>query len=90
MLTLYTREVPTCQWCVLAKELLDLRGFKYEELMVNVDITRNDYLSLFKDFYKNDETKRATVPLLISNNFVIGGYEDIVKWVETEGNYNYA
>lgn len=84
MFILYTRNDPFCQWCQLAKEYLDLKDVKYQEIIIGQELTKEEYREMFREYYPNNPEKRPTVPLLVGDwlgkDDVIGGYEDIKKW----------
>jgi len=66
---------PGCSFCVKAKDLLDSEGLIYSEIVVGEDgnISKDSFLSLFP------ETK--TLPLIKINDDVVGGYKNLVDWI---------
>lgn len=71
--TIITRSVPPCAYCDKAKALLDSKGVAYTEY----DLSANDgSIELFKILgYK-------TIPVITDGDRVIGGYDDIVKYLK--------
>lgn len=70
--TIITRSVPPCPYCDKAKALLDSKGIAYTEY----DLSANEgSIELFKILnYK-------TIPIITQGDRVIGGYDDIVKYL---------
>ena len=75
--TIYTKD--NCSWCVKAKELMNNLGVRYEEKKLGVDYTRDDLKELLPD------TLPLTVPQVFVYNKRIGGYEDLVDYIESTG-----
>jgi glutaredoxin 3 len=73
-ITIYSK--PHCPYCVLAKELLDLKKVEYTEI------------DLIKDIDKKDEmikkSGRMTVPQIFIGDKHIGGYDNL-KELEDKG-----
>lgn len=65
----YTKGI--CVWCDRVKKLLSKHNYEIEELIVGKDISREVYV----------DTLRNTVPLVIINNKVIGGYQDTLDYL---------
>jgi glutaredoxin len=74
---LYTKE--NCPWCVKAKELLNSVGLQYEELHYDKDFTKDDLRELI------GPNLPLTVPQVVVRNHRIGGYEDLVEYMESHG-----
>tara|TARA_B110000503_G_C7111074_1_gene398144 strand:+ start:651 stop:902 length:252 start_codon:yes stop_codon:yes gene_type:complete len=70
---------PSCPYCDKAKALCELRGIRFNYKSMGTDYTREDLLETFP-------TAR-TVPQIIVNGNKIGGYEQLVKYIEETG-YN--
>lgn len=68
-----------CPYCDKAKALLNSRKVKFEERKIGDGYTKEDLLEAVP-------TAR-TVPQIIINGQVIGGYDQLVKYVE-ETNFN--
>lgn len=74
---LYTKQ--NCPWCVKAKELLNSVGLQYEELHYDKDFTKDDLRELI------GPNLPLTVPQVVVRNHRIGGYEDLVEYMESHG-----
>lgn len=70
---------PACPSCTKAKQFCESRQLQYEYKSLGTDYTREELLEQFP-------TAR-TVPQIIINSQKIGGYENLVKYVEDTG-YN--
>ena len=70
---------PDCPFCVKAKELCETRNLAYSYHEVGKDLTRQELLEQFPN--------ARTVPQIVVNNTRIGGYTDLVKYIEETG-YN--
>lgn len=68
---------PQCSFCEKAKSLCEIRGFKYTYKTMGVDYTREELLEQFP-------TAR-TVPQIIVNGTKIGGYNELVNYIEETG-----
>lgn len=66
---IYTKK--ECPFCVKAKELFNSKDVDYTECEIGVDITREDFISLFPD--------QKTVPLIFIDGERIGGYDELVS-----------
>lgn len=64
---IYTK--PNCPYCVNAKNLLDHKGVKYQEIRVDQDPQQLQEMM--------DRSKRRTVPQIFINNQSIGGFDDL-------------
>ena len=60
-----------CAYCLAAKMLLKQRGFDYEEVRVDTDPARRDEMVA--------RTNKRTVPQVIIDGKVIGGYEELAS-----------
>lgn len=68
MLTVYSKE--NCPFCVQAKHRLDLLKIEYEEKVLGVDLTKEEFLSIYPD--------ARTVPQIIeSDGTVLGGWSQL-------------
>jgi glutaredoxin len=69
-----------CPYCVQAKSLLESRGIEYEERNVSKDWTKEQLLEAVP-------TAR-TLPQIIINNNLVGGFTELRRYVEeTSGGY---
>ena len=60
-----------CAYCVAAKMLLKQRGFDYEEVRVDTDPARREEMIA--------RTHKRTVPQVIIDGKVIGGYNELAS-----------
>ena len=70
---------PNCPYCVRAKKLLETYSIPYTEKVVGVDVTREELLEAAPN--------ARTVPQIIINKEVIGGYEQLSSYMENN-NFN--
>lgn len=66
-----------CPYCVQAKNLLEKMRVSYEEKKIGVNCTREELLEAIPN--------ARTVPQIVINKDVIGGYEQLVEYVENTG-----
>lgn len=66
-----------CSYCVKAKSLCEARGLNYEYLTMGVDYTREQ---LFETF-----PMVKTVPQIVVNGTKIGGYSELLNYIEETG-----
>lgn len=69
--TIFTRHTPPCSFCISAKELLTSKNLSYTEHVIGTDLTRDEFLEQFPDV--------KTVPLIILNGKIIGGFTALVE-----------
>jgi glutaredoxin len=69
---------PMCPFCDKAKALCEQRGFDYEYKTLGTDYTKEELLETFPG--------ARTVPQIVINGQKIGGWEQMVKYIE-ETNY---
>jgi len=67
-----------CPFCVKAKRLLEQMNINFIEKKIGVDVTREQLLEV--------APQARTVPQIVINGKVIGGYDQLVEYVE---NYNF-
>jgi glutaredoxin len=65
-----------CTYCDQAKNLLENKNLSYEERKIGDGWTREDLLELLPN--------ARSVPQIFVNDNHIGGYDDLVKYFETE------
>jgi glutaredoxin 3 len=70
---------PQCPYCDKAKMLCETRGYKYIYKSLDTDFTREELLEQFPN--------ARTVPQIIINGDKIGGYNELVSYIEETG-YN--
>lgn len=59
-----------CAYCVAAKNLLKSKGLDYAEIRIDTDPVRRDEMLA--------RTHRRTVPQILVNDRLVGGFEDLV------------
>lgn len=64
---IYTAEY--CSYCRQAKQLLDKKGIPYTEIRVDLDANKRAEMV--------ERTGRRTVPEILIDNEVIGGFDDL-------------
>ena len=64
---IYTK--PDCSYCGRAKKLLEIQGISYQEIVIGTDVTREEFLELIPT--------AKTVPQIIIDNELIGGYNQL-------------
>jgi glutaredoxin len=64
---IYTK--PDCSYCGRAKKLLAIQGISYQEIVIGTDVTREEFLELIPT--------AKTVPQIIIDNELIGGYNQL-------------
>lgn len=65
----------TCSWCVKAKELLNSYSLSYSEKIIGVNTTKEELKQILPD--------AKTVPQIFINKRYIGGYEQLVEYLES-------
>lgn len=68
---------PGCPSCEKAKHTLDTHNIKYEYRQLGVDFEREDVIAEFPE--------ARTFPQIVINGQKIGGYEQMVKYIEDTG-----
>ena len=76
MITIYGK--PMCPFCDKAKALCEQRGYAYEYKTLGTDYTKEELLETFPG--------ARTVPQIVINGSKIGGWDQMVKYIE-ETNY---
>ena len=66
-IVIYTK--PSCSYCVAAKKLLQFQNIPYHEIVIGEDITREEFLDIIPS--------AKTVPQIIIDNELIGGYNQL-------------
>lgn len=69
-IVLYTKD--NCSYCVMAKQYLQSKGLKYNEMKLGVDLTREEFVSLFPEV--------KTMPFIIVDGEKVGGYDKLQEW----------
>lgn len=73
MNTIYSTD--TCPWCQRAKVLLDKRGIEYQEIDITTDRALQTEMM--------QRSGRQSVPQIFFADKHIGGYDDLVKYLQT-------
>jgi len=73
--TVYTKDL--CGYCDAAKSLLKKMNVRFEEARIGTDVTREELLEIAPN--------ARTAPQIVINNKVIGGYDDLVNYIENTG-----
>ena len=73
--TIYTKDL--CGYCDMAKATLDRLGIKYEAKNLGTDITREELLEILPN--------ARTMPQILIGSQVIGGYNELIKYIENTG-----
>ena len=75
-----------CGFCDMAKREFERRGWNYTEYSINEgSLSENNKVSLMERF-----PEAKTVPQIWINDKHIGGYDDLMKWIENEWKYWYV
>jgi len=64
----------SCKFCILSKKLLDKVGIKYSYHEIS---NLTEYLDDVKELTGN----QRTVPVIFSDNCFIGGYSELVRYI---------
>ena len=75
--TVYSKD--NCPYCVMAKQLLKKSNIAFTEKTIGVDVTREQLLEVAPN--------ARTAPQITINNQVIGGYNELVSYMENT-NFN--
>lgn len=76
MLKVYTKE--NCRYCVQAKNLLNYKHVEYQEISIGRDLSVQDFQLSFPHV--------RTVPFILNESDVIGGYQDLLNYIDGEMN----
>lgn len=74
-IVIYTKD--NCPYCVQAKNLFSLKGESYHEMKIGVDLTREEFISIFPEV--------KTVPYIIIDGKKVGGYDKLVEYYNRPG-----
>ncbi len=72
LVEIYTADY--CHYCHQAKQLLDQKGISYTEIRVDLDAEKRTEMI--------ERTGRRTVPEILIDNELIGGFDDL--WAYTQ------
>ena len=73
--TVYTKDL--CGYCDAAKSLLRKMNVRFDEAKIGTDITREELLEIAPNAH--------TAPQIVINNKVVGGYDDLIEYIENTG-----
>ena len=73
--TVYTKDL--CGYCDAAKSLLRKMNVRFNEAKIGTDITKEELLEIAPN--------ARTAPQIVINNKVVGGYDDLVEYIENTG-----
>ena len=73
--TVYTKDL--CGYCDAAKSLLRKMNVRFDEAKIGTDITKEELLEIAPN--------ARTAPQIVINNKVVGGYDDVVDYIENTG-----
>lgn len=76
----YTKD--NCPYCVQAKNLLTNKNVSYAEMKIGVDLTREDFISIFPNV--------KSVPHIIINGEQIGGFDKLNEWLATDAGRSFV
>ena len=77
MIQIITKD--SCPWCVKAKTILNTHGYVYQEINIPYSLSMEEFYALAE---KNQTPK--TVPKIFDGKELIGGYEDLVNWLDNQ------
>lgn len=72
-MTIQIYSLSNCSYCKRAKELLTINNLSYKELVVGVDISREDVVNKFPG--------RKELPIIEIDGQLIGGYADLIDYL---------
>jgi len=73
--TIYTKDF--CPYCDMAKSLLQTMKVRFDEAKIGTDVTRDELLEV--------APAAKTVPQIVINQKLIGGYDDLCAYIENTG-----
>ena len=73
--TVYTKDL--CGYCDATKSLLKSMNVRFDEAKIGTDVTREELLEIAPN--------ARTAPQIVINNKVVGGYDDLVEYIENTG-----
>ena len=77
MYTIFSTD--TCKWCVLAKNLMNKNNMQFTELNIPQNMSKEDFGVVVEE-----HGARPTVPKIFIGKRLIGGYEDLVEYIDNE------
>lgn len=85
---IYTK--PNCEWCVSAKEFMQIQRTHYKEVKIVEEITAEDIRKGEDNLISLNEVLKSfpdakTVPIILIDGRYIGGYKELVEYFENNG-----
>lgn len=77
MFDIYTK--PSCSRCVAAKQFFTQKNITFNEIRVGVDLPLEEVIALFPEM--------RTVPIIVEDGRLIGGYSDLQEEFMTRNVY---
>ena len=77
MYTIFSTD--TCKWCVLAKNLMNKNNMQFTELNIPQNISKEEFGVMVEEY-----GVRLTAPKIFIGERLIGGYEDLVEYIDNE------
>ena len=74
MIKVYTKD--NCRYCVQAKNLLKYKQVEYQEISLGRDLSIQDFQLSYPHV--------RTVPFILNDTVVIGGYQDLINYIDGE------
>ena len=75
MFTVYS--LPNCKYCEMTKALLKTAGQEFREEVIGIDILREEFIDRYP--------YQKTAPLIFDNEINVGGYDDLIEYLEKKG-----
>lgn len=75
---------PNCQYCVMAKNIINARGYNYREINLDVGqakIDGSEYITRDELIEKIPDAK--TMPQIFHGDIYIGGYSELKKLIDS-------
>lgn len=72
---------PNCQYCDAAKGVFKKLGVQFEERVVGLHLTRDEFFEKFPG--------QRTVPQIVVGDKHIGGYNNLLEWMQTNDLRNF-
>jgi glutaredoxin 3 len=75
MIQIITKD--SCPWCVKAKTILKTHGYSYQEIKIPYSLSKEEFHTLVEEYQTS-----KTVPKIFDDKELIGGYEDLIIWLD--------
>ena len=84
---IYTRSIPVCQYCLMAKKMLEEKSIPYKEYVITDDINEETLRLKVKYVDKEKLLERApgarSVPQIFIDGEHVGGVQELKDHLET-------